>query len=351
VLTDLVAGLDRFLSGSVHGNGVADVERRLAFARTVRTRTIGAPQWAEAIASIASLAECPQYGGLVLAPQEGLVPIGRDPGSGLWEFWDVATGERPERDADGYMRVTEGMGLVFVLLPGGRFHMGAVRPSPARPLGSSNVDPRAQLDESGQSGPVTVAAFFLSKYEMTQGQWLRCVGENPSGNQGSDESRVRQPLTCPVEQVSWEICDRVLTRLGLVLPTEAQWEYACRAGTTLVWYTGNDPESVSGAAHAEEPEGDRPAPVGGYRPNAFGLHDVIGNVYEWCRDWYVPYSVPVRGGDGLRQAPSGLRKVRVLRGGDWGSDSKNLRSAARFQASAQFRLESLGVRPARPVRD
>src|SRR5262245_66256570 len=107
----------------------------------------------------------PRYEGLELAPQLGLLPLGQDPESGLWEFADLQTGDPPERGSHGKLDLKTGFGLVFVLLPGGNFWMGAQNADPVKP----NFDPHAQIDEALHQ--VRLSPFFLSKYEMTQGQW------------------------------------------------------------------------------------------------------------------------------------------------------------------------------------
>src|SRR5262245_3631931 len=288
-----------------HGWGVA---KRAEFARTIAERSTSGPaasaMWAEAIASIGSTTECPAYGGMQVTPQLGLLPIGRDPASGLWEFAHLATGEPAERGADGKLVLKESTGLVLVLLPRGTFTMGAQRTDPSGP----NHDPEAQPEE-GPPREVRVSPFFLSKYEMTQGQWLRVAGENPSRDNpqtyGRFWNREGKPgdLLHPVEQVSWFDCTAVLERLGLELPLEFQWEYGARGGTHTVWWCGNDRASIARAGNVadrfakehgsgwgaweEWDDGNTShARVGSYLPNAFGLHDVIGNVWEWCQDLY-----------------------------------------------------------------
>jgi tRNA A-37 threonylcarbamoyl transferase component Bud32 len=152
--------------------------RRLEFARTIEQTITGAgarARWKEALASIRNRLECPLYDGLAISPQLGLLPVGRSPVTGLWEFADVQTGNLPAWGADGAAAVAEDTALVFVLLPGGTFDMGAQQRDPARP----NFDPDAEPDELPVH-EVALAPFFLSKYEMTQGQWQRFAGSNPS---------------------------------------------------------------------------------------------------------------------------------------------------------------------------
>jgi len=360
-LVSLVTGLAGFMVEDRYGATVGSVEARLEFARAIRKRSIEDPQaeWDEAIASIADPEECPQYDGLAIEAQLGVVPIGRDRDSGLWEFWHVQTGERPERDENGTLVMQEETGLVFVLIPGGKFWMGAQKTDPE----GRNYDPQANDDESDRDGnPVEVVLdpYFLSKYEMTQGQWDRFVGRNPSYWLAPYQS-LSGPLH-PVEQVSWEDCDRELSRLGLVLPTEAQWERACRAGTETPWSSG--PEAVSLAEYAnirdatfgrmfstaldfeEFDDGfGRLAAVGSLKANTYGFFDMHGNAGEWCRDGYGSYDRLTTEGDG--KGPVQGDSLRVFRGGACNFRATHARSAGRFRNTPVIRSSALSCRPAR----
>jgi len=360
VLVELTDGLVLFLDTAPAIGAMASVKERLAFARTVHQETIEKydVEWEEAIASIANVEESPAYHGLRMKPQIGLVPIGKDPASGLWEFAHIQTGEIPDRDEEGKILLTGETGLVFVLIPGGTFGMGAQKEDEDKP----NYDPQA-VSYEGPAHQVTLTPFFLSKYEMTQGQWERFTGKNPSLY--TSGGLVPMPPLHPVEQVTWEDCDRVLSRLDLALPTEAQWEYAARGGTTTVWSTGNDRDSLIGAANLADQAAQRAgaawpeikdwpelddkfavhAPVGSYRANPFGLHDVHGSVWEWCRDWFTGYDQPVRDGDGARLLSGG--RARVYRGGSFIGPASGARSAIRSNAAPEFRFSGLGCRPSR----
>jgi formylglycine-generating enzyme required for sulfatase activity/serine/threonine protein kinase len=346
--TGLISGLS-----PEHGFGV---RRRLEWARGVRESTVDAPDvaaaWRAAIESIADRAACPRYAGLRIVPQVGLVPLGRDARSGLWEFVDLSTGGRPASSANGVVPDVD-MGVVFVLLPGGSATIGA-QTDPAMP----RHDPHAQTNEK-PGDAVQLAPFFLSKYEMTQAQWLRVTGANPSLYARSEAPAGLHP----VEQVGWEDCRVVLERLGFVLPTEAQWEYAARGGTDSVFWTGDEPSTVARAGNladrtfheakrggeAFEPWTDdyvAHAPVGRFDANPFGLHDVCGNVQEWCRDGFGAYSSPVTPGDGERRLAD--EKQRILRGGGFdGTAIVYARSAARISGDPLARLRNVGIRPAR----
>ncbi|MFT5152128.1 MAG: serine/threonine protein kinase, partial [Planctomycetota bacterium] len=208
-----------------HGWSVA---RRLGLARRMEAGFEGGGEygvrWDAALPEIHAA-----YPGLNLTPQMGLVPIGADADSGLWEFWHVQTGTEPARGGDGKLEMEDGTGLVFVLLPGGKFWMGAQ----ARDPEGRNHDPDAQSNE-GPVHEVELSAFFLSKYEMTQGQWERMAGRNPSRWTAETFGGGWIEGPNPVEQVSWFDCMGLLPKLSLRLPSEAQWEYACRGGTDTV---------------------------------------------------------------------------------------------------------------------
>jgi len=368
-LVELIRGVEALTADDRYGLTVRALEARHALATSIRRMSIEshARAWQEAIADIADLTSSPHYGGLVIRAQMGLTPLGRDPDSGLWEFAHLETGTAPGRDSNGRLAVTGETGLVFVLLPGGTFRMGAARPSEERSIGSPNVDRWARSLEVPVQA-VRLAPFFLSKYEMTQGQWRRFTGRNPSVYPaGTRHGRYRVTARHPVEQLTWMDCRDVLRRLGLVLPTEAQWEYAARGGTTTVWWCGDERESIRGAANIADrsaielgvvrPNREWPgfddgyalhAPVGALRANPFGLHDVIGNVAEWCRDRDGKYDGPRRSGDGEMLETIEYR-ARVLRGGNFRARVTDCRSAHRNFFGQDFAAETTGVRPARTL--
>jgi formylglycine-generating enzyme required for sulfatase activity len=241
--------------------------------------------------------------------------------------------------------------------------MGAQKDDPDSP----NFDPDAR-PEDAPPHEVTLSAFFISKYEMTQGQWLRFAGRNPSlsgpGKQYNKSDKVASLLN-PVEQVSWNDCVMILGRLGLLLPTEAQWEYVARAGTHTRWWCGDDVAllkeranladrafRLNGGPGEIEDWDDGYAghgPVSEFGANAFGLYGVIGNVWEWCRDAAkANYSqFPPQPGDGLRLAPA--VKTRAMRGGSIAFKACYARSAYRGDFSPTGRTGNIGVRPARTI--
>ncbi len=349
-----------------HGWGI---RKRAEFARTIRERSVDGPvakrRWDEAIPAIAASTS---YDGLKLSPQTDLLPIGVDPDSHLWEFAELATGDPAERGSDGRLVLKESTGLVLVLIPGGTFEMGAQRDDPS----GANYDPQARENE-GPVHEVRLSPYFLSKYEMTQGQWERFVGKNPSNygplhwSKRSNREGKGWTALHPVEQVTWLECAAAMARLGLALPSEAQWENAARGGTHGVFSTGPDLASLAGSANLADlyakthgmdglsswekdlDDGNTVhAEVGSYRANAYGLHDVHGNLWEWCSDGFdtlyyrrSPAVDPVAPIEGVAG--------RVFRGGGFGEVAENVRCAVRGLDAPDYRSNDLGLRPARAL--
>jgi len=364
-LSRLVAELERFVDPDPHVGSIACVRERHAFAVSVVDETINTKRrdWNHAIRSISNVAECPRYGGLVLAPQIGLIPLGRDPASGLWEFVHTRTGTAPERDPDGRWIMAEETGIVLVLLPGACYWMGMSKDRLSNPEMPSG-NPLARFDEVPVHR-VCLDPFFISKYEVTQAQYVRLMGVNPSRVQpGTDYGMYVTSLRHPIENLDWSMADEFARDGGLVLPTEAQWEYAARAGSTARFPCGWDAACLVGTENILDQSARVPgrpggwvyapwhdgfvdsSPVGFFRPNAFGLHDVMGNVTEWTRDWYGSYQLPVARGDGERL--EGAHAERVVRGGGYyfWPDRVNLSLRLNLQPHINDRI---GVRPARAV--
>jgi formylglycine-generating enzyme required for sulfatase activity len=263
--------------------------------------------------------------------------LGENPATGLWEFVHLQTGGEPQldadgrvlRDAEGRLSLTPETGMVLVLLPGGRV-------------------PKADSKDQKQVGwipNVELSPFFLSKYELTAEQWDRV-----SLRRGMHYTDGKS-LT-PANPISWDDISAMWSReLGWCdFPSDVQWEYGCRAGTATTWWTGNDAKSLVGAAHVDHD--DKPSediqPVNTLRANGFGLHDVHGNVWEWCGDTYIAEASP-RIGDGLRDDGVDSSFSRVLRGGNWGGSPAYARSADRYDGSPGARYSDFGLRPSRRI--
>ena len=239
--------------------------------------------------------------------------------------------------------------IEMLLVPAGTFTMGC----------SASTQYGCYSSESPTHQVTLTQAFYMGRYEVTQAQWLATMGYNPSSFQGQSDSPSR-----PVENVSWiplvSAPGSFMNRTGLRLPTEAEWEYAYRAGTTtafhsypaqpngfnddtllsnIAWYSGNNGASGSSTYGTKA--------VGGKFANALGLHDMAGNVMEWCQDWYSSTyytSSPLTNPTG---PTTGTGTDRVLRGGNWGSYSYSCRASSRNFYSSGFISGILGVRVAR----
>ena len=368
IARELVRALDAFTDDA--GGPLVTVRARLEFATTLHARSVDdhAQAWHEAIEAIADVRRHPLYAGLRITPQVGLVPLGPDPDSGLWEFAHFGpSGRITTRDArTGRLDFGGDSAIVLVLIPGGEVTLGVQSGAP----GLARHDPQAYPHE-GPPRSAVLAPYFLSKFEVTQGQYLRVMGENPSLWEIGDRpyDLVVGPRN-PVEYLDWFAARRFAQRLDLELPTEAQWECAARAGNDSVFWTGDRPssllcaENIDGSETSDwrlygevAPEQVRfdpyssHAPVGSLEPNPYGLLDMLGNVQEWCLDPYkVAYhDLPLRAGDGLVLATSPDRD-RTLRGGGWGMGLLMARSGARTDAREENRSPSVGVRLARELR-
>lgn len=271
--------------------------------------------------------------------QMGLIPLFPDPDSDFWLFAHLLSGD-PATLVEGKVVVKKETGLVMTLLPGGNYWMGSKFVDEP---GRNHVDTKYKQNMPPWEGPVhevPVKPFFLSKYEMTQAQWQRITGLNPSLTQ-SDLPLVP---TNPVNQVSWIDCGRVTHQLDLELPHERQWEYAARGGTDSIWWTGNEAADL---VTEENLKGTNDGhltitAVGLFRANPFGFFDVLGNVREWCSNHPWEYGTP----EG--SAPETLLQ-QVARGGTTRTPPGGARSASRQAGPPAITFETLGLRPARPV--
>ena len=232
-------------------------------------------------------------------------------------------------------------GMEMVLIESGAFQMG----SPSDEVGHESWEALHEVRLS--------RSFYIGRYEVTQGQWWRVLGENPSRFRDCGDD-------CPVEQVDWFDAQRFIGRLNELtgesfrLPTEAEWEYACRAGTDTPFATGEnlttDQANYDGRypypGFAEGVYRERPMPVGSFEANAWGLHDFHGNVWEWCQDWMCDYPEgPVI--DPLGECES---ELRVIRGGSWYFNADSARCGVRYTHAPGDLGPSLGLRLVREIR-
>jgi formylglycine-generating enzyme required for sulfatase activity len=294
----------------------------------------------------------------VLAPQLGLFPIGHDPHSGLHEFAHVDSGTIPARNSLGYLDYAPECGIVLVLIPAQRFRMGAISPWEFHAIGEVNLDPDAESTEAPPHD-VELAAYFVSKYELTRPQWTRLSQQDrrfPQARRPDPEFLTPEDKLLllpyvdllPMEAVSWRDASEVLRWYGLGLPTEAQWECAARAGTQTRWWGGNSLEALRLAEHLK---GYGPRhPVGAWQPNPFGLYDTCGNLSEWCSDRIMDedYANPVEPDTGKRLYTE-RGSTLIFRGGNSLLEPKYARVSMRFYALPDQRVDFLGVRPARAV--
>jgi len=231
--------------------------------------------------------------------------------------------------------------IEMVLIPPGTFNMGC---SASQQYGcSSNENPVHQVTLTN--------AFYMGRYEVTQAQWQARMGSNPSYFQSaSAQVPLAQVPQRPVEKVSWNTIQGFLSQTGMRLPTEAEWEYAYRAGTTTAFhgYTGqlsgtNDDSLLGNIAWLASNSNSQTRPVGGKLGNGFGLHDMSGNVFEWVNDWWEGYSA---GAQTNPQGPSS-GSYRVLRGGDWFNGSSFCRASLRYYYGPDSSDFDVGFRVAR----
>ena len=261
---------------------------------------------------------------------------------------DVEALRRKFEPAAGATYTEPTTGMEFVYVPGGEFWMGC---GERETECSDDEKPRHQARVSG---------FWMGKYEVTQAQWEKVMGNNPSYFKGADR---------PVEQVSWNDAQEFLKKLnathpsplprgeqretslsggaggGLLfrLPSEAEWEYAVRAGTQTAYSFGDNPAQLGEYAWFDGNSGNETHPVGKKKPNAFGLYDMHGNVWEWVADtWHDNYDgAPT---DGSIWGSLGDEKTKVLRGGSWNDGPDCCRSAYRLRNAPDGRNNIIGAR-------
>lgn len=234
--------------------------------------------------------------------------------------------------------LTNCIGMKLALIPKGTFNMGLL--------------PTKWVPNTGPQHQVTISNdFYMGVTEVTQAQYQRVMGGNPSGFQGSKVEG--DSSNYPVEQITWseavEFCKRLSDlpeekSAGRVyrLPSEAEWEYACRAGNSGAYCFGDSATSIGDYAWSAENGGKKTHAVGQKKPNAWGLYDMHGNVWEWCRDWYSDYpksavTDPVGPDEGM---------TRVVRGGGWDGFASLCQSAWRQDGNPSSTSDSGGFRVA-----
>jgi formylglycine-generating enzyme required for sulfatase activity len=312
------------------------------------------------------------------AEAQGGAPRGVRPAPAVLPFDDEKAKEH-QRQWAGYLgtKMVEknSVGMELVLIPAGKFVMGSPAAEQAQARKSAKdqgYNPAADLyaDEEQHAVEIT-RPFYLGVYEVTQAEYEKVMGSGiaPShfsrGGKGKDKVEGMDTGRFPAEKVSWNDAVEFCTRLSELdaerragrkyrLPTEAEWEYACRAGgratnpvffglalsSELANFDGHHP---FGGAEKGRYLG-RPAPVGSYRPNAFGLYDTHGNVWEWCADYYGKDYYRTGPKRDPRNAAAGSRELRVLRGGSWWSWGEYCRTAVRHRAAPGDRAADVGFR-------
>ncbi len=328
------------------GGALPLVARAEPWAATVQDATVTAhaEAWRQAAAAVAA---DPRFRGFELRPQVGLVPLGADPGSGLQEFFDPATGSAVARTDTGRLQLAHDAALVLVLIPGGPARLGSQAGDPSQP----HHDPQREPDE-GPVRQVSGPPLLVGKHELSQGQWRTAAGRPPvlehrywSGEHAG--WNLRLPAT-----VSARDADQVLHRLGCRLPSADEWERAARAGSDRPWivaepaelvrhanlldraYARRFPDPQLDAAALPDDGADRHEAVLDQRflPNGYGLWHVLGNVAEWTRD-----------------AIAGEPELRQLCGGSYCYLPHQARVTSRWRMRADLRAADVGLRPVRTV--
>jgi len=260
-------------------------------------------------------------------PRKPITPEIREPKPPQGKLMERA-GELEPRAAQEF---TNSLGMQFVLIPAGTFMMGTA------------ITEEGDEDEHPQHHVTLSQPFYLQTTPVTQGQWRHLMEGNPSSFSNCGED-------CPVEHVSWHDAQKFIKKLNQLeridqyrLPTEAEWEYACRAGSTLSFCFGDEETELGHYAWYEDNSQESTHPVGQLKPNAWGLYDMHGNVFEWCQDWYGEYAPePVTDPTGPSSG-----EFRVLRGGSWDGEAGDLRSAYRHRLTPGYRYGHEGFRVAR----
>lgn len=218
-----------------------------------------------------------------------------------------------------------GVSFEMVEVRGGTFRMGATS------------EQGSEISDEKPVHSVTLSGYYIGKTEVTQALWQAVMGSNPSYFEGDG---------LPVEQVSWDDCQKFIRKLNSLtgqnfrLPTEAEWEFACRGGNNSRGYKYSGSNYIDNVAWYDGNSGDKTHPVATKSPNELGIYDMSGNVWEWCADWYGDYS------SGRQTNPKGPYdgSRRVDRGGSWLINARYCRSSFRFNFIPAYRIDYLGLR-------
>lgn len=218
-----------------------------------------------------------------------------------------------------------GVSFEMVEVRGGTFRMGATS------------EQGSEISDEKPVHSVTLSGYYIGKTEVTQALWQAVMGSNPSYFEGDG---------LPVEQVSWDDCQKFIRKLNSLtgrnfrLPTEAEWEFACRGGNNSRGYKYSGSNYIDNVAWYDGNSGDKTHPVATKSPNELGIYDMSGNVWEWCADWYGDYS------SGRQTNPKGPYdgSYRVGRGGSWFIYARFCRSSYRISYYPTFRFNFLGLR-------
>ncbi len=252
----------------------------------------------------------------------------------------------PTRDQqkDPPKHFTNSIAIKFVWIPPGSFMMGSPREEFAL---ASPKEEKERMPDEVQHKVTLTKGFYMGVYAVTQEEWQAVTGKNPSFfNKGEKK--------LPVERVRWGDCQDFLKKLAdkekkpYRLPTEAEWEYACRAGTTTAFNFGANISTDQANYLGDSVYGDgkkgvyrkKTMPVGSFPANAWGLHDMHGNVHQWCQDWYGEYPQ----NDVVDPQGPATGKDRVMRGGSWGIYPQYLRSASRYKLAPTWGDDAIGLR-------
>ena len=223
----------------------------------------------------------------------------------------------------------------MVVIPSGSFVMGTPDTTRSAPNDSGN-------DKEKPARTLQMKSFSLGKYEITQAEWVAVMGDNPSENEGKN---------FPVDHVNWEMAQSFVEKLSKLtgkkyrLPSEAEWEYAARAGTSKEYYDSDEMASLEAYAWFNANSDKEVHAVGGKKPNRFGLYDMYGNVWEWTQDCWNPN---YQGAPETQVAwEEGNCEYRINRGGSWSNVARMLRSAFRSRFAATLKSPYFGLRVAR----